>query len=355
METKLNGKQMNLLGRHGENLEFYWTGSGIEFCTDASDVVLTAEACYDYLDIWLTVEVNGSLIERTMLLPGINRVGIIHSMEAGKSKRIRILKETQNDAESLNHCIKMIDLTDFEGKPINLLPPPQHKLTIDFYGDSLTTGEGLHGTEGEMAFVAAYMGFNDNYARITADSLDANYRIVSQSGWGVYAGFDNSLLKRIPRIYNLTDGRHEVYDFKNNPADYVVINLGTNDWVAFGGTEWQDETGAPHKLKLDSEGNPVDEDVLKVKNGVTDFINELLIIYPDAKLIWMLGMLETKLIPVIEEAVKACSNPERIVFLKLISADKLDYGSREHPGIMTHRCAAEKLIGYIQSIEEEKQ
>ncbi len=43
-----------------------------------------------------------------------------------------------------------------------------------------------------------YMSSSENYATFTAKALDADYRIISQGGWGVYCGWDNDVRHNIP-------------------------------------------------------------------------------------------------------------------------------------------------------------
>ncbi|MCQ2482582.1 MAG: hypothetical protein MJ153_03770 [Clostridia bacterium] len=349
MFTRISDKKINKLGRcivQKDYSEFFWTGSGIEFITDTANIILDVEAEYAGLDIWLTVEVNGALVQRVMLLPGKNRIGILHSMEEGKDKRVRILKETQLDVDA-PHYVRFLGLTDFEGNEISLKEPPHYDMQIDFYGDSLTTGEGLYGKEGEMDFAAVYMGFRNGYARITSDVLNANYRVCSQSGWGVKSGFDNCILKTIPSIYKYTDGKSIQYDFASNQADFVVINLGTNDWGAFNSEAWISPEGKMYKLRLDENKKAYPEDAEKFIEAAVAFLNELQVKYRDSKFVWMIGMCPNGIHEYIRTAISRCSEPERVRFLEVESS--VDYGSREHPGPIGHRDAADKLIQCIKS------
>ena len=53
-----------------------------------------------------------------------------------------------------------------------------------------------------------------NYTALTADALDAEYRVLSQSGWGVLTGWDNNPRTNMPEYYEqvcglLTGGKNE--------------------------------------------------------------------------------------------------------------------------------------------------
>ena len=63
------------------------------------------------------------------------------------------------------------------------LPAPQYRL--EFVGDSITSGEGAIGAVPEEAWAGAFFSAENHYARLTADALGAEYRCLSQSGWGI--------------------------------------------------------------------------------------------------------------------------------------------------------------------------
>ncbi|WP_341349716.1 hypothetical protein [Clostridium butyricum] len=46
----------------------------------------------------------------------------------------------------------------------------------------------------------------NNYAVITSKKLDADFRILSQSGWGVLCGWDNNPNHALPRYYEQVCG-----------------------------------------------------------------------------------------------------------------------------------------------------
>ncbi|MCQ2601852.1 MAG: hypothetical protein MJ184_10880, partial [Treponema sp.] len=75
---------------------------------------------------------------------------------------------------------------------------------------------------------------------MASDMLDADFRVMSQGGYGVICGYNNSPYKVIPPHYeNVCSiiggpvyeklGGNQLYDFSIWQPDYIVINLGTND------------------------------------------------------------------------------------------------------------------------------
>ena len=81
------------------------------------------------------------------------------------------------------------------------LPVKEHKYKIEFVGDSITSGEGTYGAISDTDWLTMYMSSSENYATFTAKALDADYRIISQGGWGVYCGWDNDVRHNIPSYY----------------------------------------------------------------------------------------------------------------------------------------------------------
>lgn len=46
----------------------------------------------------------------------------------------------------------------------------------------------------------------NTYPRMVADALSAEYRVVSQSGWGIVAGWDGNVENKIPPFYTQVCG-----------------------------------------------------------------------------------------------------------------------------------------------------
>ena len=98
---------------------------------------------------------------------------------------------------------------------------------------------------------SAMFGVNGHYALKTAEHFDADYRILSQSGWGVYCSCYNDLIRVMPRYYeqicgvlkgehNESLGAFEKNDFRKWQPEVVVVNLGSNDGFALVGESWTD-------------------------------------------------------------------------------------------------------------------
>jgi lysophospholipase L1-like esterase len=111
-----------------------------------------------------------------------------------------------------------------------LLDPPATKpFKIEFYGDSITAGacDEVDGPDGyEDLF---YHNNYTSYGAIAARALGAEYANVSWSGIGICMSWHPLLMPDVwANLY--ADAGSPRFDFKNRPADVVVVNLGQNDY-----------------------------------------------------------------------------------------------------------------------------
>ena len=73
-----------------------------------------------------------------------------------------------------------------------LMPIEKKWLKMEFIGDSITSGEGTFGARQEEDWIPMFFSSLRDYAYLTAKELDAEYRVFSQSGWGVCNTWDNN-------------------------------------------------------------------------------------------------------------------------------------------------------------------
>lgn len=340
----------------GDRINLFWTGSGIEMNVTGSEMWVDFFCDYDEREEWISILVNDSFLARQMLNKGYSKVCVFRGMTHGSIKNVKILKEVQPMLDDASRILQVCDVvTNGEFHPVEDKP-----LKIEFIGDSLTSGEGIFGSSNEPDWIPMWFSGTNNYTLLTAREVDADIRLVSQSGWGVLAGWNNNRETVIPAIYEkicgamnekqaIKYGCDQKYDSSEWQTDFVVINLGTNDTVAFDNPEWIDEkTGISYKLNRDNK-----DDLNDIKNAIVKFIVTVREYNPNAHIIWAYGMLGYELIDVINMAIDEYStkyNDTNIEFLKLIEATKETLGSREHPGIKNHILAADTLAKRIKEI-----
>ena len=175
--------QVRVLGRTTgtDVVNLFWTGSGIEFIYTGSEIQVEVNADYDAYEPWLAVELNGVQIGRVPLNKGKNEVCLFRGMTVGKPKHVRILKEVQAMHQDPGHLLQIVGLQYADGEFLQL---PEPKYRLEFVGDSITSGEGTVGAVYEEDWISAFFSAENTYPRMVADALSAEYRVISQSGWG---------------------------------------------------------------------------------------------------------------------------------------------------------------------------
>ncbi|TAH74855.1 MAG: GDSL family lipase [Anaerolineaceae bacterium] len=342
-------------------LTLFWTGSGIEINVKASELWVELEADYQDHEPWIALNINGVNVSRQMVTRGRKWICIFRGMNIELTKNIRILKETQALNEDPKSRLQIHGLK-CDG---DFLPVEDRPYKIEFIGDSITSGEGALGAKDEDDWIMMWFSAVNNYTYMVAEAIDADYRILSQSGWGVYSSYDNNPAKKLPDYYekvcgtlngemNKSLGAHEDYDFSLWQPDFVVVNLGTNDEGAFNNPEWKDElTGKIYKQRKNADGSYNSEDLKNFEDAVTRFLYKLRRYNPNAYIIWAFGMLGDGLLPAIVRAVedyRLQTDDNKVFVLALPLMTEETVGARYHPGIRSHEQAAKVLVGFIKNL-----
>lgn len=336
-------------------LPLFWACSGLDLCFTGSELNLLVESDFNSLEPWLAVELNGAPLLRTPLNRGQQEICLFRGMTPGVPKKIRVFKETQPIDTDLSHRLWIREVGHSDGK---FLPIPEPTCRLEFIGDSLTSGEGVVGAMEETDWVPALFSASQTWAKQCADLLGADFRLISQSGWGVRSSWDNDPNHTLPGIYeqvcgpalgqaNASMGAQEPYQFETWQPDAVIINLGTNDAGAMGNPPWHGANGQFFQQTLDESGRGLFGD------AVVDFLKVLRRCNPAAQLLWVYGMIEGPLAPTLEKAItrfREETGDSRAYFLSLPSVTAETMGSRQHPGPACHRAAAERTAAFLKSV-----
>ncbi|MDE5825042.1 MAG: GDSL family lipase, partial [Lachnospiraceae bacterium] len=177
--------------------------------------------------------------------------------------------------------------------------------------------------------------------------------------------WDNNTRGAIPKYYkeicslmqsgeNERFGGNKPHDFTSWQPDCVIVNLGTNDASAFEQPQWVDEaSGKSHKMRKNPDGSYNMEDMRALQQAVKDFIALIRECNPNARIVWCYGMLGTDIQLYLCEAVAEyveATGDRHVSYLQLPDTTTESVGSREHPGYLCHKQAAEVLAGYIAKI-----
>ena len=361
--TKEEWKLVRIHGRTSANnpTTLFYSGSAVECNVRAATLRLTCNAVYDCFEQWITIVLNGAIVSRQMLEKGKQTITVFRGMNPDKIKNVRIIKETEAIPEDSVHYLQILSLeTDGEVCPVQ-----KRSLTLEFVGDSITTGEGTYGAKGEEDWIPMFFSAYHNYAYLTAKELCADYRVISKGGWGIYCGWDNNIYNSIPRVYGkvcgmLTGAQHEAvgaqedYNFAANPVDAVIFHLGTNDYSAFTQEPFIDpETGVAYRQKMNEDGTFEEESEARFVCAALCALRDIREKNPKAYILWVYGMLGNGLEPLIEKALaryRKESGDERISYLALPNTTDDTVGSRYHPGYPSHQAAARVLVERLRHI-----
>lgn len=358
-------KELRILGRTGKitnPLVLFWTGSGIECNYDGTELWCEFESDYSCYEQWIAVFVNGALLSRQMLQKGRQQVCLYRNMGTRKVNHIKVVKEVQAMPGDPDAYLAICGLSgDGEFSPL-----PEPACRIEFIGDSITSGEGSYGSTVEQDWIAMWFSTTRAFPFFAAECLNAEYRVFSQSGYGVYCAYDNNLDHAMPLYYeqvcgvlegqrNEALGAKEKYDFSLWQPDYIVINLGTNDGGAFHNPEWKDEaTGRSNKMAYGPDGLPAKECLAQVQEAVKRFLSTIRRNNPKAHILWAYGMMGT----VVESAILAgieafCAErgENKVHYIRLDEVQGEDIGARSHPGLGGHKAAADTICRKIEELK----
>ncbi len=314
-------------------VEFYFTGKSCSFSLRADSMFSEKNHQARY-----AIYVDDELVIEEMMDKGIKEVPVLNSDVVGEHV-IRFVKLSETSDSSVG--IQYITC-DTEA---SIAPVEDKELYIEFVGDSITCGYGVDGVLGDV-----YKTSNENatkaYAYVTAQKLDADYSLVSQSGYGIISGYTNSGTKQekqaLPLYYDKVGNSYgtagglnpseKEWNFEVQP-DIVVINLGTND-------------ASYTKSDVEKKAEYV--------QGYIAFLEKVREKNPEAEIICTLGVMGQDLCPQVEEAVIGYSDKTGDTKVHYVKLDVQAYANGwvvdYHPTVASHEHAAEQMATAIKGI-----
>ena len=346
---QLTEENVKLLGRtyyDGEKLFCALSGSGAEFTFNGTkcSVVVTGDSnamspSGADNQARVAIYVNGERVVDDMV-DNIQEVYDVFESDTPKDATISIVKLSESPMSTIG--IKEIRATGSK-----IAPTPNKDLFIEFIGDSITCGYGIDDPDKDHHFVTSTEDVTKAYAYRTAETLNADYSMVSFSGYGIISGYSNNDKKvsaqTVPQYYTklgfswAANGNfvpaNIAWDFSKRPPDLIVVNLGTND---------------DRDPKTDSESKQ------EYCDGYVEFLKKIRENNPDAKILCTLGIMGDRLFEQVQLAVNTYTEETGD---SNISAMKFDvqlpddgYSADWHPSVTTHEKAAEKLSAEIKSL-----
>lgn len=344
-------------------LPLFFNGSGIEVNVTGTELWIDIDVDYDMHEPWIWTALNGAFMSRQMLSAGSYSLCLFRSMSPEPVKNIKFFRELQAMSED-NTCRLLIKGFRSDGA---FWPVESKRYKFEFIGDSITSGEGTYGAKEDMDWLAMYMSSSRNYARMVSDALNAEYRLISQGGWGVLCGWDNDPRHNIPSRYekicglaegemNERLGAAKAYDFTSWVPDVIIVNLGTNDASAFNQPAWTNPvTGETFQQRKEADGTYRAEDLARFEQAVIDFLGMIRRNNPTSHIIWAYGMLGYDLTLAITDAMNTYrreTGDYNTAFLQLPDTTDETVGSHAHPGEKSHARAAQVVIEYLEKFLE---
>lgn len=319
----------------GAGAEFIYTGKKLDI-TIVGDGASTAGNADNYARV--AVYVDGERVIDDMLDEKEKTYTAFES-DSEKSVDVQIIK--------LSECA----MSTFGIKPIKLgegekIEPAKAKdLKIEFIGDSITCGYGVDDPDKEHHFKTSTEDVTKAYAYKTAQALDADYSMVSISGYGIISGYTDGGKKSeqtIPQYYDKLGFSYNKFadslevaglewNFDNYKPDIVVINLGTND-MSYAKNEMTQA---------------------EFEEGYIEFLKQIRSHNPDSYIFCTYGVMGNTLIRTIKSVCDKYSEEtgdNKVTFFTLPMQDESKNGIAAdwHPSEATHEICAQRAVKTIK-------
>ena len=270
--TALTGSKSGMLFDHA--------GQGMLFKADCEgDVTLSLALSVRKSDTeglhYFTVYIDGVKQDRITAQGFAGSSRIVDLKVAGGLSRGVHTIEVYRNHESCLGISTLLSLT-MNGVPQKWVSDP-NQLKIEFFGDSITSGQGVHGKKGaaDQGHIK-YCDGTATYAFVASRILNAEASIVSCSGLCIAS---EDMYKYYDKLS--WDRDHSVdFDHSKMDVDLYVIALGTNDTSSY--------------------NNHSDEQITKDVETVLASVRED---HPNAKILWVYGQLANTKANVIKNAV----------------------------------------------------
>lgn len=335
--TRMAGSTL-WLAHSGSGAAFTFFGTRAQITLLGDDTASLPDQGESYARI--AVFVNGRRVADNLMDAPEKEITVWESGQAAPCS-VEIIKLSESAMSTLG--IAAIRLETQNG----ISPAPEKSRYIEFIGDSITCGYGMDDENPEHAFSTATEDVTKAYAFRTARELNADYSMVSFSGYGIISGYTGEGEPQkpeqiVPPYYDkfgFSYGKFQglspqdmPWDFRRNPQ-LVVVNLGTND---------------------DSFTQDFPDRQTAYQTAYTRFLKQIREKNPQAKILCTLGIMGQRLFPFVEKAVDEYqketldSNISCFLFDEQLASD--GYTANWHPTAVTHRKAAAKLTAKIREL-----
>lgn len=318
----------------GAEFQFVGTKAVITFQGDSS--AYTGSGNQTHVGVW----VNGECVADFMMDKKEKSVTVFES-DSRQDCTITVVKLSESPSSTVG--IKLIEAES----EADIAPTPMKEHYIEFIGDSITCGYGVEDENKDHHFSTETENAAKTYAYKTAQALDADYSLVSFSGYGIISGYSGDGQKNgeqvLPKYYDKLGFSYGNYmgqipfdadwDFAKRQPDLIVINLGTND-ESYTGTD---------QARRD-----------EFAEGYVAFLKQVREKNPNAMIFATLGIMGDGLYPSVQAAVEqyqAETGDNKVHAMRFTPQSMSDGIAADwHPSEKTHTKAAEKLTKEIRTV-----
>ena len=166
----------------GSGISFSFTGQKLAIEIQGDDRALSMEDSMQNEKTRIAFYVDGERILEDMVTVSQKTYPIFDSEEM-ETHQIQMIKLSEAPM-SIIGISKLI--TD---ENATLLPTPEKPRKLEFIGDSITCGYGVDDSDLTHTFSTKTEDMTKAYAYQTAQALNADYSMVSYSGYGIYSGY----------------------------------------------------------------------------------------------------------------------------------------------------------------------
>lgn len=266
----------------------------------------------------------------------------LYQGEAGEHT-LRFVKNSENSRGKLG-----ILALECDGEILDA--PAEKKPVMEIVGDSITCAFGSDSSNNSPEFLCMEENGWMSYGAQAARELGYEWRQVCVSG--ISASQPEHPLFPMPgmnEIYHLTDQLFDqrrgvepaAWDFAGNPADIVVLNLGTND---------------VNPIRFSQDFGNVENMESYFQRRYLEFVKDIRKLNgPNTLIVCALGSMDYYLYDRIKAAVeeyKQLSGDEKIATFKFIGINMMmeGYGAMGHPSAKTHARMGKELAFHLREL-----
>ena len=273
-------------------------------------------------------------------------VGVVIDDDTEAVRKIAITREIKNveiaKGDGKQHKIDIVKLTEeqygniyfsglcFEDED-SVKKTESYNKSVLFIGDSITAGYGVDGIDGEGDFTTFEENVLSSSAILTAKKINAEVYVFASSGNGIISRWIEPE-KDEPNEDGLMP---VIFPFEKETfpeADYIFVNLGTNDNSYIKGKA---------------------ERINRFKKEYTKFIVKLRKLYPKSKLFIAFGVMADELVPDLEDMIntyKKDYKDDNCYFIKLDKQQLSEgIGAAGHPSLNVNKRVSDTLIKAIEN------